>query len=90
MYLAVTPLMLTEHPFRLLGFYLGRPCRINMEDVTVGKPNNHANHWVPIKWAPYVFPISVDSDTGLLDYSEAVNQQQVALCELMAPCGYIL
>ncbi|KAJ5605747.1 hypothetical protein N7510_008528 [Penicillium lagena] len=74
----------------LLGFYLGRPCRTNMEDVTVGKPNNQANHWGTEKWVPYVSPNSVEPDTGLLDCMEAVNQQQVTLCELMTPCGYIL
>lgn len=75
---------------QLLGFSLGRPCRTNMEDVTVGKPDHHASQWASAKWAPYIFPNSVDVDAGLLDYTEAVSQQQVALCELMAPCGYIL
>ena len=61
-----------------------------MEDVTVGKPDHQASQWASVKWAPYIFPNSVDTDAGLLDYTEAVSQQQVALCELMAPCGYIL
>lgn len=88
--LVPVPFVLTECLFRLLGFYLGRPCRTNMEDVTVGKPNNNANQWAHNKWAPYVFPSSVDAEAGLLDCTEALSQQQVALCELMAPCGYIL
>lgn len=61
-----------------------------MEDVTVGKPNNRGNHWGTGKWAPYVSPSSAEPDSGLLDCMEAVDQQQVALCELMTPCGYIL
>lgn len=61
-----------------------------MEDVTVSKPGDQENHWETGKWAPYVSPSSVNSDTGLLDCMEAVIQQQVTLCELMTPCGYIL
>lgn len=61
-----------------------------MEDVTVGKPDNQANHWGTGKWAPYVSPSPVNPNAGLLDCMEAVIQQQVALCELMTSCGYIL
>lgn len=81
---------LSNSTYSLLGFYLGRPCRTNMEDVTVGKPDHQANHWGTGKWAPYASPSSFDPEAGLLDCMEAVIQQQVTLCELMTPCGYIL
>ncbi|KAJ5170248.1 transcriptional regulator family: Fungal Specific TF [Penicillium coprophilum] len=74
----------------LVGFYLGRPFYTNMEDVTVKKPNNDVDHREPCKWTPYASPIPFDDNSELLDCMGAVSQQEVTLCELMAPCGYFL
>ncbi|KAJ5503526.1 transcriptional regulator family: Fungal Specific TF, partial [Penicillium fimorum] len=74
----------------LVGFYLGRPFYTNMEDVTVKKPNNDVDYREPCKWTPYASPIPFDDDSELFDFIGAVSQQEVSLCELMAPCGYFL
>ncbi|KGO47086.1 Transcription factor, fungi [Penicillium expansum] len=74
----------------LVGFYLGRPFYTNMEDVTVKKPNNDVQYRKPCKWTPYASPIPFEHDSELFDYVGAVSQQEVSLCELMAPCGYFL
>ncbi|KAE8148476.1 fungal-specific transcription factor domain-containing protein [Aspergillus avenaceus] len=73
-----------------LGFYRGRPFRTNMEDVTVSKLDHNASPSTFTKWVPYACPSTVRDSTGLLDYTGAVSQQQVSLCEIMVPCGYIL
>ncbi|KAJ5537792.1 hypothetical protein N7494_007271 [Penicillium frequentans] len=73
-----------------LGFHLGRPSRTSMEDVTVRKPQAQAGQPGQHRWAPYETQGSYNSTAGLLDCTEAVSQQMVSLCELMAPCGYIL
>jgi hypothetical protein len=61
-----------------------------MEDVTVKKPNADARHQEPPKWTPYACPISFGSNYESLDFTEAVSEQEVSLCEIMAPCGYFL
>jgi hypothetical protein len=61
-----------------------------MEDVTVRKPQGHVVQSEQYRWAPYEMENSANSTAGLLDCTEAVSQQMVSLCELMAPCGYIL
>ncbi|KAL2824866.1 fungal-specific transcription factor domain-containing protein [Aspergillus cavernicola] len=73
-----------------VGFQLGRPFRTNMEDVTVSRPQGNADHWRNRGWVPYELSMSVAHGPGLLDCMEAICQQLVSLCELMAPCGYIL
>ncbi|KAJ6002758.1 hypothetical protein N7451_005305 [Penicillium sp. IBT 35674x] len=73
-----------------LGFHLGRPSRTSMEDVTVRKPEAQVGQSGQYRWAPYEMQGSENSTAGLLDCTEAVSQQMVSLCELMAPCGYIL
>ncbi|KAJ5964198.1 transcriptional regulator family: Fungal Specific TF [Penicillium vulpinum] len=74
----------------LVGFYLGRPFYTNMEDVTVKKPNNDVDHREPCKWTPYASPIPFDNKSELSDCIGAVSQQEVTLCEIMAPFGYFL
>ncbi|KAJ5091159.1 hypothetical protein NUU61_006029 [Penicillium alfredii] len=71
-----------------LGFYLGRPFRTNMEDVTVGKPSDQVNEQEPRRWVPYILPAVNSSE--LPDCTETVSQHLVSLCDLMAPCGYFL
>lgn len=61
-----------------------------MEDVTVGKPKGNADDLGRRSWAPYEVPHPASNGPGLLDCTEAVSRQLVSLCELMAPCGYIL
>ncbi|KAJ5939308.1 hypothetical protein N7466_002442 [Penicillium verhagenii] len=73
-----------------LGFHLGRPFRTSMEDVTVGKPRQITGLRGHCQWVPYDSSTLFGPDSGLLDNKEAIGQQLVSLCELMAPCGYIL
>ncbi|KAJ9197338.1 transcriptional regulator family: Fungal Specific TF [Paecilomyces variotii] len=73
-----------------LGFHLGRPFRTSMEDVTVGKPHDQGNTLRPSRWIPYGLQDTTTGASGFLDCTEAVSRQLISLCELMAPCGYIL
>jgi hypothetical protein len=82
-------MLYSDKAFSQLGFHLGRPFRTNMEDVTVGKPSGNATHQEPGKWVPYVSPDSYVG-SGVSDCMEAVCEEQIMLCEIMAPCGYIL
>ncbi|KAJ6023459.1 uncharacterized protein N7446_013821 [Penicillium canescens] len=66
---------------------LSRPFRTSMEDVTIGKPRQCTGPRGQCRWTPYE-PSSVSHDSGLLDSKDAISQQLVSLCELMAPCGY--
>ncbi|KAJ5217927.1 uncharacterized protein N7498_000026 [Penicillium cinerascens] len=73
-----------------LGFHLGRPFRTSMEDVTVGKPRQNAGSREHCRWKPCDSSSSASHGSGLLDSKDTISQQLVSLCELMAPCGYIL
>ncbi|RDW78831.1 uncharacterized protein DSM5745_05683 [Aspergillus mulundensis] len=73
-----------------LGFHLGRPFRTNMEDVTVGKPTANTAHREQGRWMPYVSQGSVYAGTGVPDSMEAICEEQVTLCETMAPMGDFL
>ncbi|KAL2865724.1 transcription factor domain-containing protein [Aspergillus lucknowensis] len=73
-----------------LGFHLGRPFRTNMEDVTVGKTLSKEKKPEHDKWVPYISPDSLYTATGVPDCMDAICEQQITLCEIMAPCGYIL
>ncbi|KAL4778593.1 fungal-specific transcription factor domain-containing protein [Aspergillus varians] len=73
-----------------LGFYLGRPFRTNMEDVTVGKPTSNASQRESDTWFPYVSPGPAYAGSGVPDCMESVSEEQVNLCRIMAPCGDFL
>ncbi|GIK06090.1 hypothetical protein Aspvir_001733 [Aspergillus viridinutans] len=70
--------------------YLSRPFRTSMEDVTVGKPCQNAGSRGHFEWTPCEPSSSASRDSGLLDIKDEISQQLISLCELMAPCGYIL
>ncbi|KAJ5975042.1 hypothetical protein N7481_008749 [Penicillium waksmanii] len=72
-----------------LGFHLGRPFRTNMDDVTVGKPSQDCCNQSQ-EWIPYEGPASLTQRFDGLDCTGLVSQQLVSLCEIMAPCGYVL
>lgn len=72
-----------------LGFHLGRPFRTNMDDVTVGKPFEISSHQTP-EWVPYVNSVSTSKHFDNQRYSGIVSQHLVSLCDIMAPCGYVL
>ncbi|GIJ90330.1 hypothetical protein Asppvi_009284 [Aspergillus pseudoviridinutans] len=61
-----------------------------MDDVTVGKPCQNAGSRGHFGWTSCEPSSSASHDSGLLDIKDAISQQLVSLCELMAPCGYIL
>ncbi|KAK7415148.1 hypothetical protein QQX98_006092 [Neonectria punicea] len=72
------------------SFYLGRPFRINMEDVTVAKPSGDTRQESAGQWIPYVTPRSFEEHTPLPDYTNELHRQRVLLGEIMAPLGYAL
>ncbi|KAL5003089.1 fungal-specific transcription factor domain-containing protein [Aspergillus recurvatus] len=73
-----------------LGFHVGRPFRTNMEDVTVGKPTANTHRREQDRWMPYTSAGSVYAGVGVPDIMEAVCEEQVNLCEIMAPIGDFL
>ncbi|KAL4909505.1 hypothetical protein BDW74DRAFT_174707 [Aspergillus multicolor] len=73
-----------------LSFHLGRPFRTNMEDVTVGKPASNTHRQEQARWMPYVSVSSIYAGTGVPDCMEAICEEQVTLCETMAPMGDFL
>ncbi|KAH7116381.1 fungal-specific transcription factor domain-containing protein, partial [Dactylonectria macrodidyma] len=72
------------------SFYLGRPFRINMEDVTVTKPCGDTRPESVGQWIPYTSPRSFQEHTPLPDYTNELHRQRVLLGEIMAPLGYAL
>jgi hypothetical protein len=72
-----------------LGFQLGRPVRISMEDVTVSKPGTTSQRGYIIRQGGLDEGASTTSLRGY-DLAEYVRQQRVALHDIMASCGYIL
>ena len=75
----------------LWGFYLGRPFRVNTEDVTVKKLALNSKGKVG-RWAPYgcaeAHPPSITA--GMDDPIELISRNWVTLCEIVAPVGHIL
>ncbi|KAI1102678.1 fungal-specific transcription factor domain-containing protein [Jackrogersella minutella] len=72
------------------GLYLGRPFRINMEDVTVGKPGGDPANETTTQWIPYGSPKSLEDCTPFIDYPEELSRYRAMLCEIMAPLVYAL
>ncbi|KAF2155529.1 hypothetical protein K461DRAFT_290551 [Myriangium duriaei CBS 260.36] len=74
----------------ILGLYLGRPFRINMEDVTVSKPYSstlqHPN--MAQDWFPYASSEPSSSFPPMSDPVELLQLQRVSLVELMEPLSY--
>ncbi|KAF9875237.1 hypothetical protein CkaCkLH20_07057 [Colletotrichum karsti] len=73
---------------QLWGFYLGRPFRINMEDVTAAKPGNSTTESDQGQWAAYISAASPGQAQP--DFSEELGRQRALLCETMAPLGHAL
>ncbi|GAM83028.1 hypothetical protein ANO11243_010140 [Dothideomycetidae sp. 11243] len=71
-----------------LGMHLGRPFRINMEDVTVPKPSGVPSSNYAQEWTPYV-SLS-QSVAPMPDKIAELHRQRVLLVELMEPIGYAL
>ncbi|KAH6986718.1 fungal-specific transcription factor domain-containing protein [Ilyonectria destructans] len=72
------------------SFYLGRPFRINMEDVTVTKPCGDIRPESAGQWIPYTSPRSFQEHSPLPDYTNELHRQRVLLGGIMAPLGYAL
>ncbi|KAF4464335.1 hypothetical protein FALBO_8836 [Fusarium albosuccineum] len=72
------------------GFYLGRPFRINMEDVTVAKPSGDTRPEAAGQWLPYVSKKSFEEHAPLPDYTNELHRQRTLLSEIMVPLGYAL
>lgn len=72
-----------------LGFQLGRPVRIDMDDVTVRKPDGPSLHEGTTLGNTLIQNAS-SLQVEASNVAEHVRQQRVALCDIMAPCGYIL
>ncbi|KAF5859753.1 hypothetical protein ETB97_002475 [Aspergillus alliaceus] len=76
----------------LWGFSLGRPVRINMEDVTVDKPGRNQTNDSDRKWAPYGLPCPPPSSlaASVPDPVDILSQHRIQLCEIMTPLGHVL
>ncbi|KAH6971311.1 fungal-specific transcription factor domain-containing protein [Ilyonectria destructans] len=72
------------------GFYLGRPFRINMEDVTVEKPRGGVGPESADQWIPYISPRSLGDDIPVPSYTNELHRQRVLMSEIVAPVGYAL
>ncbi|OOQ91005.1 Zn(II)2Cys6 transcription factor [Penicillium brasilianum] len=74
------------------GFLLGRPFRINMEDVTVDRPCRDSNWDQAQRWTPYGLPFPVSSlpDSSVVNPVTALSQYRTLLCEIMTPLGHVL
>ncbi|KAI1213739.1 fungal-specific transcription factor domain-containing protein [Annulohypoxylon truncatum] len=72
------------------GLYLGRPFRINMEDVTIEKPGGNPATETATQWIPYGSPKSLDDCTPCVDYPEELSRYRAMMCEIMAPLVYAL
>ncbi|KAI9930103.1 hypothetical protein ASPWEDRAFT_147700 [Aspergillus wentii DTO 134E9] len=70
----------------LWGFYLGRPFRVNMQDVTVEKPISSTYN----RWWPYVSSESTGEDSIQDDPTGLLSEQRILLCEMMEPLGHNL
>lgn len=76
--------------FSMWGFYLGRPFRVNMEDVTVSKPSSDSLQASNHAWTPYVSSKSIQRAGTRRDYPDTLLGQRVLMAEIMAPLGYAL
>ncbi|BAE63964.1 unnamed protein product [Aspergillus oryzae RIB40] len=76
----------------LWGFFLGRPVRINMEDVTVDKPGRHQTREQDRKWVPYGLPSPPLACLAapVPDPVDLLSQHRIQLCEIMTPLGHVL
>ncbi|KAB8212073.1 fungal-specific transcription factor domain-containing protein [Aspergillus parasiticus] len=76
----------------LWGFFLGRPVRINMEDVTVDKPGRHQTRENDRKWVPYGLPSPPPACLAapVPDPVDLLSQHRIQLCEIMTPLGHVL
>ncbi|KJZ72195.1 hypothetical protein HIM_08460 [Hirsutella minnesotensis 3608] len=72
------------------GFYLGRPLRTNMEDVTVSKPSEGVTPDCIQHWIPYTSPRSHTECTALPDFTQQIHRQRVYLVEIMTPLAHAL
>jgi hypothetical protein len=84
--------LLTLHAIRHWGFLLGRPFRINMEDVTVDKPGRDSSWDRAQRWTPYGLPYPDSSlpDTPIVNPVTTLSQYRILLCEIMTPLGHVL
>ncbi|KAK1533504.1 hypothetical protein CPAR01_10212 [Colletotrichum paranaense] len=74
-----------------LGFYRGRPFRISMDDITVGKPTEDSSDGRIEQWLPYVSRLSNgNAPVPIQDYTEVISLYRIELCEIMAPLGHTL
>ncbi|KAJ5278857.1 fungal-specific transcription factor domain-containing protein [Penicillium angulare] len=74
------------------GFLLGRPIRMNLEDVTVPKPGHVSRGVEPQRWSPYGLPHPTAFPAGLsLSHSASLlSLSRVRLSEIMTPLGHVL
>ncbi|KAJ5679445.1 fungal-specific transcription factor domain-containing protein [Penicillium macrosclerotiorum] len=74
------------------GFLLGRPFRINMEDVTVDKPRNDADSNNSHDWISYGLPYPITSTNSIHITSPimTLSRYRITLCEIMTPLGHVL
>ncbi|KAJ5934276.1 fungal-specific transcription factor domain-containing protein [Penicillium verhagenii] len=74
------------------GYFLGRPFRMNLEDVTVQKPGLESKPNHVQRWYPYGLPHPTKFPPGLsiANFSSSLSLYRIALCEIMTPLGHVL
>lgn len=72
---------------RMWGFHLGRPSRINMQDVTVTKPISSDASVPDTRW-PYGSPQHLANTPSLHSDLNALSRHRALLWQIMAPIGY--
>ncbi|KAH8648492.1 fungal-specific transcription factor domain-containing protein [Xylariales sp. PMI_506] len=74
---------------QMWGFHLGRPSRVNMQDVTVNKPEGLSQSKPAGRWTPYVSSNYLPRDVApLQDDIDELSRHRAILWEIMAPIGY--
>ncbi|KIV99416.1 uncharacterized protein PV09_08954 [Verruconis gallopava] len=69
------------------SFHLGRQFKINMDDVSCGKPYQTCTRKAVTGWSPYTGNGPVPGISFADDLVDEVARQRVALCEIMGPRG---
>ncbi|KAF5005237.1 hypothetical protein FDECE_8295 [Fusarium decemcellulare] len=69
-------------------YSVGRPCYINLGDVTIARPADGTDDDIVEEWAPYTGRGSLTCSITLPDFAKEVHRQRTILCEILAPLMY--
>ncbi|KAH6884457.1 fungal-specific transcription factor domain-containing protein [Thelonectria olida] len=69
-------------------YSVGRPCYINLGDVTISRPTKRTDAHATEEWTPYTGSERLTGLIPLPDFAEEVHRQRTILCEILAPLTY--